>query len=772
MDQRCKVIQEILDTERSYLEDLSVLVKIYYRPLLGADILARTEIPQIFGNVTVIEEVNKKFCTKLEERLEGLEKEDYVHVSIGDIFLQSANKFKAPYSKYCSNFRPSITVVQYFTEKLPSFAEFGLKCKNHPDAKKLDLGAYLIKPVQRVCKYPLLLRELIKCTPQDHTDYADLNRALEMLQEVTADIDSAKADAETFQILEQIQNKLDGFQVVAGGRRFIKEGPLSKLNEKGSPQERYFFLFNDVLIFAKPKRLKGKYDFRGTIPLASTILRENDEAKNSFKLIIMDGTQKFHILRAKTAENKQEWASAIEKAINENLEKKWNTNPDENEDLDNLTAEAADSEKVTAELKLLNNKLEFINRTLQEKVFVLERQLKIERDERDAMRAALLNLDNRLAQLETHESGTQTRPQTMVQQLFDFGSVTIPKAVTPVVPVLTEPVEDVAKKRPVSTKESGTPSPAEDADDGSASSTRRRGQVLVEFKSATTTSENSHSAGSAAQQSEIRFVAAPSKATNIKNHRLSDIAQIIRKQGMLLKKGYKRRNWTSRRFVLTTTVLKYYKDKDTPQGKISLAKSKLDYLPRKKFCCFSISTTDRIYYFCAKNEEEMFAWVTTIYRCVKDLPAELRWDHKRDFCSGELETIDFSGKDKTGIVRRRRFKRSRKGMDGDDGLELSKSLNSQKEGYGAVFNEDGTEKTYYLVLEGEKLFLFNSIKDQDPVKEFVVKGSSVQTGTVNTKDEYLFFLNLTEKSGENPKQLKLHFLNATQANEWLTCCVT
>lgn len=42
----------------------------------------------------------------------------------------------------------------------------------------LDMGSLLIKPVQRVMKYPLLLGELWQATPEDHPDFRPLQEAL------------------------------------------------------------------------------------------------------------------------------------------------------------------------------------------------------------------------------------------------------------------------------------------------------------------------------------------------------------------------------------------------------------------------------------------------------------------------------------------------------------------------------------------------------------------------------------------------------------------
>lgn len=51
-------------------------------------------------------------------------------------------------------------------------------CFHRGKPNLLDMGSLLIKPVQRIMKYPLLLRELWQATPDDHIDYLPLQEAL------------------------------------------------------------------------------------------------------------------------------------------------------------------------------------------------------------------------------------------------------------------------------------------------------------------------------------------------------------------------------------------------------------------------------------------------------------------------------------------------------------------------------------------------------------------------------------------------------------------
>lgn len=66
-----------------------------------------------------------------------------------------------------------------------------------PHTKAWDLPSMLIKPVQRVLKYPLLLDDLLKCTPPDHPDYRFLQMAAVQIKAVADEINEVKRKRET-----------------------------------------------------------------------------------------------------------------------------------------------------------------------------------------------------------------------------------------------------------------------------------------------------------------------------------------------------------------------------------------------------------------------------------------------------------------------------------------------------------------------------------------------------------------------------------------------
>ena len=62
----------------------------------------------------------------------------------------------------------------------------------HTQVACFNMGSILIKPVQRILKYPLMLNELIKCTEVEHSDRADLTRARDIMTDVASFINESK----------------------------------------------------------------------------------------------------------------------------------------------------------------------------------------------------------------------------------------------------------------------------------------------------------------------------------------------------------------------------------------------------------------------------------------------------------------------------------------------------------------------------------------------------------------------------------------------------
>lgn len=149
---------------------------------------------------------------------------------------------------------------------------------------KLHLDDYLIKPIQRICKYPLLFRELERSSPPDDPHLPFFLDLVKTLDSVVMFVNESRKQFEAVKRVIEVENMLSDLPepLVASGRALVKEGMLQKQSprEGSFRQDRYCFLFRgparqDILVYAKMKNKKS-YVYRGKIDLpASRILYFN-----------------------------------------------------------------------------------------------------------------------------------------------------------------------------------------------------------------------------------------------------------------------------------------------------------------------------------------------------------------------------------------------------------------------------------------------------------------------------------------------------------------
>jgi hypothetical protein len=88
-----------------------------------------------------------------------------------------------------------------------SVAKFLDACAKSPECRNLNLANFLLKPVQRICKYPLLLREVIKYTEEGHVDSENLVKALFKIETVVTIVNEGARQAEGVHKMLELQNR-------------------------------------------------------------------------------------------------------------------------------------------------------------------------------------------------------------------------------------------------------------------------------------------------------------------------------------------------------------------------------------------------------------------------------------------------------------------------------------------------------------------------------------------------------------------------------------
>ncbi|XP_032431798.1 T-lymphoma invasion and metastasis-inducing protein 1-like isoform X2 [Xiphophorus hellerii] len=213
-DKLRKVISELVETEKTYVKDLRCLIECYLKPLQKESFLTQDELDVLFGNLEEMVEFQLEFLRTLEdgirlvpdlERLERVDQFKKVLFSLGGSFLYYADRFKI-YSAFCAS-HTKVPKVLAKAKTDPEFKAF-LAERNPRQQHSSTLESYLIKPIQRVLKYPLLLRELYSLTDPDSEEHYHLDVAMKAMNKVASHINEMqKLHEEYGAVFDQLINE-------------------------------------------------------------------------------------------------------------------------------------------------------------------------------------------------------------------------------------------------------------------------------------------------------------------------------------------------------------------------------------------------------------------------------------------------------------------------------------------------------------------------------------------------------------------------------------
>uniref|UniRef100_A0A4W3GFW6 Phosphatidylinositol-3,4,5-trisphosphate dependent Rac exchange factor 2 n=1 Tax=Callorhinchus milii TaxID=7868 RepID=A0A4W3GFW6_CALMI len=336
---RVCVLTEILKTESDYVETLEFLVSAFLQRMIqhaaskvDKNVTEET-VKTLFSNIEDILAVHKEFLGMIEECLQP---EPGAQHELGSCFLQFKNRFSI-YDEYCSNHEKAQRLLLELN-KIRSVRTFLLGCMllGGPKNPDVPLEGYLVAPIQRICKYPLLLKELMKRTPKKHNDYVAVLEALQAMKTVCSTINEAKRQMEKLEILEEWQSHIEGWEgsnITDTCTELLMQGVLLKISA-GNIQERFFFLFDNLLVYCKKKhrRLKNtshpkkaadghRYLFRGRINTEVMEVENVDDGTADYHSsghTVINGWKihntaknKWFVCMAKTPEEKQDWLEAF-----------------------------------------------------------------------------------------------------------------------------------------------------------------------------------------------------------------------------------------------------------------------------------------------------------------------------------------------------------------------------------------------------------------------------------------------------------------------------
>ncbi|XP_027740430.1 guanine nucleotide exchange factor DBS isoform X9 [Empidonax traillii] len=318
---RQHVINELIETERAYVEELLCVLE-GYAAEMDNPLMAHLISPELqnkkdilFGNMEEIYHFhNRIFLRELENYVEYPE-------LVGRCFLDQMEDFQI-YEKYCQNKPRSESLWRQFSDSV-----FFQECQRKLD-HKLSLDSYLLKPVQRITKYQLLLKEMLK--------YSKNCEGAEDLQEALTSI---------LGILKAVNDSMHQI-AITGYDGNLNE--LGKLLMQGSfnvwtdhkkghakvkdlarfkPMQRHLFLHEKAVLFCKKREENGEgyekapsYSYKHSLNMAAVGITENVKGDAKKFEIWYNAREEVYIIQAPTPEVKATWVNEIRKVLTSQLQ--------------------------------------------------------------------------------------------------------------------------------------------------------------------------------------------------------------------------------------------------------------------------------------------------------------------------------------------------------------------------------------------------------------------------------------------------------------------
>ncbi|XP_067428067.1 pleckstrin homology domain-containing family G member 1 isoform X2 [Thunnus thynnus] len=303
-----RVVQEILDTERTYVQDLRSIVEDYLQCITNQSRLALSSEDKgsLFGNIQDIFQFNR-------DLLHDLEKCNADPVAIAECFVSKSEEFHI-YTQYCTNYPRSVAVLTECMRN-KALAKF-FRERQESLSHSLPLGSYLLKPVQRILKYHLLLHEIANHMEKDTETYEVVQEAIDTMQRVAWHINDMKRKHEHAVRLQEIQSLLTNWKGpdLIGYGELVLEGTFRLQRAKN---ERTLFLFDKLLLITKKR--EETYTYKAHILCCNLMLVEViPKEPLSFSVFHYKNPKLQHTVQAKSQQDKRMWILHLKRLILEN----------------------------------------------------------------------------------------------------------------------------------------------------------------------------------------------------------------------------------------------------------------------------------------------------------------------------------------------------------------------------------------------------------------------------------------------------------------------
>ncbi|XP_017481911.1 PREDICTED: uncharacterized protein LOC108370962 isoform X1 [Rhagoletis zephyria] len=275
---RRSAVKELLDTEVNYVKLLAAICE-GYLPAMSKriDIFSPNSIRLIFSNITAIYKFQRKF---LEALRKGIEQNQ-----VAKVFLKMHKGFLC-YSTYCNAYPRALIELETY-DRIKDAKTILDNCRESENLAELPLSAHLLAPVQRICRYPLHLSEILKgaakrgeppeyelaqyeqfdVSQMDIPDtYEKIDLALEAMRGITEAVNEGKRHSETIARHQASFQNFKGPPLHLHSTRFFLQIDATRQKQNLWNSSCTLFLFDNQLIYCKRDIIKrSQFIYKGRI---------------------------------------------------------------------------------------------------------------------------------------------------------------------------------------------------------------------------------------------------------------------------------------------------------------------------------------------------------------------------------------------------------------------------------------------------------------------------------------------------------------------------
>ncbi|CAG2100434.1 unnamed protein product [Medioppia subpectinata] len=262
-DKMRKVVKELVDTEVSYCSSLEQLLSLYLEPLSReTTLLSQSDIAVLFGSIKEIIRNQKQFKSELQSIVDdnGDDNQPLDVEAIARSFLSHSNAFRN-YSTFCASHSRAVKLLS--DEKSAQSVQLKEWLSRRSSGQLAQsLESFLIKPIQRVLKYPLLLSQMKSFCAKESPQSRRLDDALKAVESVAEHINEMQRIHEEYgaifehlarshaRVSQQSVDLSPTALIHYGGIQWINSMEfLGKNSRKGVELHSMCFVFKQFVVF-------------------------------------------------------------------------------------------------------------------------------------------------------------------------------------------------------------------------------------------------------------------------------------------------------------------------------------------------------------------------------------------------------------------------------------------------------------------------------------------------------------------------------------------